>query len=445
MTEQGFLLDCAALRQFAEDALLHARKQGATAAEAYAHEGFGLSVTARLRDVESIEYNRGKDLSISVYLGQRLGHASTSDFSHRAIKETVESALSIARFTKEDDCAGLPEETLLAKEIPDLDLYHPWRLGTKEAIDLAIRCENAALNLDARIKNSEGASVSTHETQFVAANSLGFMGGYPTSRHSISCSVIAEQDKAMQRDYWYESNRDAARIIMPESIGEKAARRAASRLGAKKIQTGVFPVIFEAPVAASLLGHFTRAASGGALYRKASFLLDQLGQTVFPAFFNLHERPHLPGELSSAPFDREGVTTRDRDVVKDGVLEGYFLSVYSGRKLGLPTTANAGGSHNLLLPAGEHDLSGLMLLMGRGLLVTELLGYGVNIVTGDYSRGAAGFWIENGEIAHPVEEITIAGNLSTMLRNIVAIGSDIWISGSKQTGSIMVEGMTIAA
>jgi PmbA protein len=262
--------------------------------------------------------------------------------------------------------------------------------------------------------------------------------------HSVSCSVIAKQGKAMQRDYWHESNRNAARLAMPESIGETAARRAAARLGTKKIRAGIFPVIFEAPLAASLLGHFVRAASGGALYRKASFLLDQLGHEVFPAFFNLYERPHLPGEISSAPFDLEGVTTHDRDVVRGGILEGYFLSVYSGRKLGLPSTANAGGSHNLLLSPGEQDLSGLIRLMRQGLLVTELLGYGVNIVTGDYSRGAAGFWVENGEIAHPVEEVTIAGNLPSMFRNIVAVGSDIWISGSKQTGSILVEGMTIA-
>lgn len=433
------------MQELAKDALDHARRQGATAAEVNVYEGFGLSVTARQRAVESIEYNRGKDLSVSVYLGQRLGQASTSDFSRRAVRETVESALAIARFTAEDDCAGLPEEALLAKEIPDLDLYHPWRLSTEEAIALAIRCENAALCHDARISNSEGASVSTQEAQFVAANSLGFMGGYPGSRHSISCSVIAEQDEAMQRDYWYEGNRDAGKLVLPESIGETAAKRAVARLGTKKIRTGVFPVLFEAPIAASLLGHFTQATSGGALYRKASFLLDRLGERIFPAFFNLRERPRLPGGLSSAPFDREGVTTHDRDVVRDGVLEGYFLDVYSGRKLGLPTTASAGGCHNLLLDPGEQDLSGLMRLMGQGLLVTELLGYGVNNVTGDYSRGAAGFWIENGEVAYPVEEITIAGNLSAMFRNIAAIGNDVRVSGSKETGSILVEGMTIAA
>jgi len=445
MTEQGFLLDYATLQQLAEDVLYHARKQGATAAEVNVHEGFGLSVTARQRDVESIEYNRGKDLGVSVYLGQRIGHASTSDFSRRALEETVASALAIARFTAEDDCAGLPEEALLAKKIPDLDLYHPWRVTTEEAIDLAIRCENSALSLDARISNSEGASVSTHEAQFVTANSLGFMGGYPASRHSLSCSVIAEQDDAMQRDYWYESKRNATTLLTPESIGEMAARRTLARLGAKKINTGVFPVIFEAPIAASLLGHFIQAVSGGALFRKASFLLDHLGKSVFPPFFNLAERPHLPSGLASAPFDREGVATSARSVVRDGVLEGYFLSVYSGRKLGMPTTANAGGCHNLQLSPGEHDLPGLLRLMGRGLLVTELLGYGVNTVTGDYSRGAAGFWVENGEIAHPVEEITIAGNQATMFRNIAAIGNDLWISGAKETGSILVEGMTVAA
>ncbi|MDR1848503.1 MAG: metalloprotease PmbA [Zoogloeaceae bacterium] len=444
MTEQGFLLTDATLSQLAEDALLHARKQGATAAEVNVYEGFGLTVTARQRAVESIEYNRGKDLGISVYLGQRSGQASTSDFSRRAVEETVESALAIARFTAEDDCAGLPEEALLAREILSLDLYHPWRLSSEEAIALAIRSESAALDWDTRISNSEGASVSTQEAQFVAANSSGFMGGYPASRNSVSCSVIAGTGAAMQRDYWYESNRDAGRLIAPEAIGEIAAKRAVARLGAKKIQTGVFPVLFEATVAASLLGHFTQAVSGGALYRKASFLLDQMGKAIFPAFFNLRELPHLPGGLASAPFDREGVATHEREVVRDGVLQGYFLDVYSGRKLGLPTTANAGGCHNLLLLPGEQDLAGLMREMGRGLLVTELLGFGVNGVTGDYSRGAAGFWVEEGTIAHPVEEITIAGNLRTMFQAIVGIGNDVRISGSKQTGSILIEGMTVA-
>lgn len=445
MAEKQFSNEFATLQQLASDALAHARLKGATACEVDVSEGFGQSVSVRCGEVETIEYNRDKGMGVSVYVGQRRGYASTSDFSPRALRETVEAALNIARFTAEDDCAGLPDPELLATEPMDLDLYHPWELPVEAAIELAGRCEAAAFETDERINNSEGASVSTQQAQFVAANSLGFMGGYPTSRHYIACSVIAGEQEAMQRDDWYTTHRNAAALEAPEAVGQQAARRAVARLNPKKISTGSFPVIFEAPLAAGLLGNFVQAVSGGALYRKSSFLLDHLGRQVFPEFVQLQELPHLPGALASSPFDNDGVRTRERQVVRDGVLQGYFLSVYSGRKLGLPSTGNAGGSHNLILTPGEHDLDGLLAQMGRGLLVTELLGHGVNYVTGDYSRGAAGFWVEDGRIAHPVEEITIAGNLKDMFRNIRAVGRDVQVRGSKRTGSILLDALTVAA
>lgn len=445
MAEKQFSNEFATLQQLASDALAHARLKGASACEVDVSEGFGQSVSVRCGEVETIEYNRDKGMGVSVYVGQRRGYASTSDFSPRALRETVEAALNIARFTAEDDCAGLPEPELLATEPMDLDLYHPWELPVEAAIELAGRCEAAAFETDERINNSEGASVSTQQAQFVAANSLGFMGGYPTSRHYIACSVIAGEQEAMQRDDWYTTHRNAAALEAPEAVGQQAARRAVARLNPKKISTGSFPVIFEAPLAAGLLGNFVQAVSGGALYRKSSFLLDHLGRQVFPEFVQLQELPHLPGALASSPFDNDGVRTRERQVVRDGVLQGYFLSVYSGRKLGLPSTGNAGGSHNLILTPGEHDLDGLLAQMGRGLLVTELLGHGVNYVTGDYSRGAAGFWVEDGRIAHPVEEITIAGNLKDMFRNIRAVGRDVQVRGSKRTGSILLDALTVAA
>ena len=445
MAEKQFSNEFATLQQLASDALAHARLKGATACEVDVSEGFGQSVSVRCGEVETIEYNRDKGMGVSVYVGQRRGYASTSDFSPRALRETVEAALNIARFTAEDDCAGLPDPELLATEPMDLDLYHPWGLPVEAAIELAGRCEAAAFETDERINNSEGASVSTQQAQFVAANSLGFMGGYPTSRHYIACSVIAGEQEAMQRDDWYTTHRNAIALEAPEAVGQQAARRAVARLNPKKISTGSFPVIFEAPLAAGLLGNFVQAVSGGALYRKSSFLLDHLGRQVFPEFVQLQELPHLPGALASSPFDNDGVRTRERQVVRDGVLQGYFLSVYSGRKLGLPSTGNAGGSHNLILTPGEHDLDGLLAQMGRGLLVTELLGHGVNYVTGDYSRGAAGFWVEDGRIAHPVEEITIAGNLKDMFRNIRAVGRDVQVRGSKRTGSILLDALTVAA
>ncbi len=431
------------LQQLARDVLDHAREKGASACEVDVSEGFGQSVTVRCGEVETIEYNRDKGIGITIYTGQRKGYASTSDFSPKALRDTVEAALNIARFTAEDDCAGLPEAELLARDLPELDLYHPWELPVEAAIDTARRCEQAAFDTSREVSNSEGASVSIQEAQFVAANSLGFMGGYPTSRHYISCSVIAGDQDAMQRDDWYTTRRNAAELEAAESVGAMAARRAVARLDARRIKTGEVPVLFEAPIAATLIGNFTHAVSGGALYRKTSFLVDHLGKQIFPEFVRISERPHLRGALASSSFDNECVATRDRELVEAGILQGYFLNVYSARKLGMRTTGNAGGSHNLIVHPGEHDFDGLLKQMGRGLLVTELLGQGVNYVTGDYSRGAAGFWVENGEIAYPVEEITIAGNLKDMLRGIVAIGRDVLIRGSKQTGSILIDRMTV--
>jgi len=440
----AFSYPFAALQQLAEDVLKHANAKGATACEVDVSEGFGQSVTVRCDEVETIEFNRDKGIGITIYSGQRKGYASTSDFSAQALRETVEAALDIARFTAEDDCAGLADAALMARDCPDLDLYHPWDLTVEDAIETARLCEQAAFDASPLVSNSEGASISTQQAHFVSANSLGFMGGYPTSRHYISCSVIAGEQDAMQRDDWYTTHRDARRLDAPGQVGRIAAERAVARLGGRKVKTGEFPVIFEAPLAGGLLGSLVHAASGGALYRKSSFLLDQLGKRIMPEFIQIVERPHIPCGLGSASFDSDGVATRDRDVVTDGVLQGYFLSTYTARKLGMQTTANAGGSHNLIIQPGELDLAGLIARMGRGLLVTELLGQGINYVTGDYSRGAAGYWIENGKIAYPVEEITIAGNLKTMLAGIVAVGNDVQVRGTKQTGSILIDRMTVA-
>ncbi len=434
----------ATLQQLARDVLADAKAKGATACEVDVSEGFGQSVTVRCGEVETIEYNRDKGIGVTIYAGQRKGYASTSDFSPQALKDTVEAALNIARFTAEDDCAGLAELGELARDCPDLALHHPWDLPVETAIDIANRCEQAAFDANSRISNSEGATVSTQEAQFVAANSLGFLGGYPTSRHYIACSVIAGEQDEMQRDDWYTTRRLAGELDSAERVGATAAERAVARLGGRKVKTAEVPVLFEAPLAAGLLGSFVHAASGGSLYRKASFLVDHLGQRLFPEFVNIGERPFIARGLGSAPFDNDGVATRDREVVRNGVLEGYFLGVYTARKLGLKSTANAGGSHNLIIEPGERDFAGLLKLMGRGLVVTELLGHGINYVTGDYSRGAAGFWVENGEIAYPVEEITIAGNLKAMFAGIVAVGNDVLARGSKQTGSILIDRMTVA-
>jgi PmbA protein len=432
------------LRELAARVLDLARQGGASAAETEVSEGGGLSVGVRHGEVETIEHNRDKGVGVTVYLGQRRGHASTSDFSADALARTVDKALSIARFTAEDACAGLADADLLAVSPPELDLYHPWGVGVEEAKELARACEAAALETDARITNSEGASLSSQASHFVYANSLGFCAGYPSSRQSLSCAVIAEEGDSMQRDYWYTTARAASDLDDPLAVGRRAGERAARRLNGRRLSTRQCPVLFEAPVATGLIASFVSAVSGGHLYRKSSFLLDSLGTRLFPEFFQLLERPFLPRGLSSSPFDSEGVATRDRDVVRDGVLQGYFLGSYSARKLGLRSTGNAGGNHNLIVPPTGEDFAGLLKKMDTGLLVTELLGHGLNMVTGDYSRGAAGFWVENGEIVHPVEEVTVAGNLRDMFLGIVALGTDVETRGSRRVGSILVDRMTVA-
>jgi PmbA protein len=437
------------LRNIAQDMLDYAKQRGASAASAEVSVGFGQGVTVRQGEVETIEYNRDKGLGITVYLGQQRGNASTSDFSPQAVRDTVDAALSIARYTAKDDCSGLPDADMLARDCPDMDLYHPWDLPVDAAIELAQQCEQAALDTDARISNSEGATVNLHEAQFITANSLGFMGGFPTSRHSLSCAVIAGPDDAMERDYWYAVARDAKDLPSARQVGRIAAERTVRRLNARQLETMQAPVLFEAPIASGLLGSFVNAVSGGSLYRKSSFLLDQLDQTIFAPHINIADVPDIRKGLASSPFDDEGVQTQRRVIVENGVLRGYFLGSYSARKLGLRSTGNAGGNHNLVLKSsggqsGELDFAGMLKTMSRGLLVTELLGQGVNAVTGDYSRGAAGFWVEHGEIQYPVQEITIAGNLKDMFRNIVAVGNDVLVQGSRQCGSILVEGMTIA-
>lgn len=446
-TKPAFAHAAGQLQQMAADVLKHAQAQGASAAEVEVSEGSGQTVSVRCGEVETIEYNRDKSIEVSVYLGQRRGHASTSDFSPDALRATVEAALSIARFTAEDPFAGLADAALLAtpEDIQrDLDLFHPWNVSVERAIEIARSCEDAAFAVDTRIANSEGASVSTQQSHFVYANSRGFIGGYAGSRHWLSCAAIAEEGEQMQRDDWYTIARNAAQLDDAALVGRIAGARALRRLGARKIATTQTPVIFEAPIASSLIGHFVSAVSGGSLYRKSSFLLDSLDQEVFASLVHISEDPFIPRGLASGTFDEEGVAVHQRDVVNAGICCGYFLGSYSARKLGMQTTGNAGGSHNLLVTPTAGDLPALMKQMNRGLLVTELLGQGVNPVTGDYSRGAAGFWIENGEIAYPVEEITIAGNLKQMFKDIAAIGNDVLVRGARQCGSILISNMTVA-
>jgi PmbA protein len=421
-----------------------AARQGASAAEAGLSMDQGLSVGVRLGEVETIEHHRSQGLGVTVYFGQRKGSASTTDLRTEALRETVAAACRIAQYAAEDEFAGLPDAELLAKEFPDLDLYHPWALDVEPAIALALECENAARGFHPAITNSEGASLNTYQGLRVLGNSLGFLHGYPSSRHSLSCSVIGQSGDSMQRDDWWTVARDAGDLESAVQVGRKAAERTVRRLGARTLSTRQCPVLFAADVAGGLLGHFIGAIRGGNLYRKSSFLLDCLGKPVFPAFIHLHEQPHLRKALGSAPYDSEGVATRPRDLVKDGILQSYVLSTYSARKLGLQTTGNAGGVHNLILDPGELDLAALLKKMGKGLWVTELMGQGVNLVTGDYSRGASGFWVENGEIQDPVEEITIAGNLRDMYLKILAVGNDVDLRGNTRTGSILVEEMTVA-
>jgi PmbA protein len=435
------------LTDLAQDALRHARSLGASDASCEASESTGLSVTVRKKKVETIERTRDKGIAITVYIGRRRGHASTSDFSRAAIHEAVEAAYNIARFTAEDDAAGLPEADTLQRKPLDLDLFHPWLLDTDEAIRIAQRCEGAAFAVSPQIVNSEGANVYTSSGHFVLANTRDFVGGYPYSRHSISVSPIARGAAGMQRDDWYSSSRVHADLASPQAVGAYAARRALSRLSARKIRTRQCPVLFEAPLACGLLGNFVQAASGGSLYRKASFLVDALGKKIFADHVSLHEDPYIPQGPGSSPFDEEGVRGIQRDIVEKGQLNGYFLSTYSARKLGMKSTGNAGGAYNLELRSAatddEDDFEVMLRRLGTGLLVTDLIGQGVNYVTGDYSRGASGFWVEKGEICYPVEEITVAGNLRDMFRNIAGVGTDQVVRGSKIAGSVLIDGMTV--
>jgi PmbA protein len=446
--ERRFTYSSDDLREYAESLLARARKVGASACECEVSEGYGISVTVRKGAIDTIEHHRDKGITVTVYAGDRpnarRGHASTSDFSPAAIEQTVDAAFSIARRTAVDDCAGPPEPELLARETPDLDLFHPWDLEAEEAIGIARRTERAAFALSPKIHNSEGATISSQQSQFVLANSLGFMHGFPTSRHTLGLSVIAEDRGKMQRDDWYSAARVPGSVADPAALGRYAGERALARLNARKLPTCKAPVLFEAPVAASLIGTFVSAASGGALYRKASFLAGSLGKEVFSPQVTIEERPRERQGLASSPYDEEGVATSERPIVRDGVLEGYFLGSYSARKLGMRSTGSAGGNHNLVVRTEPVDLRGMLKRLKRGLLVTEILGHGVNLVTGDYSHGAAGYWVEGGEIAFPVEEITIAGNLRDMFRGIVGVGSDVVVRGSRKTGSILIESMTIA-
>ncbi len=454
--EQGFQYARTQFEEWVDLALSHARSLGVADAGAEISEGAGLSVSVRKGALENVERNRDKSLGVTVYLGQRRGNASTSDFSAAAIRQTVQAAYDIARFTAEDPVAGLPDAQDVATDVPELDLFHPWALTADEALRLSLECEAAAFATSRKITNSEGAGVSAQQSHFFTAHMRGgernrpgiFSGGYASSRHSLSVAPIAGKGDGMQRDAWYSSMRAADELASPQAVGRYAAERALSRLGSRKIATTECPVLFESPLAAGLLGAYVQATSGGALYRKTTFLNDSLGQRVLASHIDVLEDPHTRRGKGSAPFDDEGVRTTARRVVDAGVTQGYFLSTYSARKLGMRTTGNAGGSHNLVLTSrltkpGD-DLDAMLRKLGRGLFVTELMGQGVNYVTGDYSRGAAGFWVENGRIAYPVEEITIAGNMKDMFRQIVAVGADAYTFGSKTVGSILIERMPVA-
>ncbi|MCL1962127.1 MAG: metalloprotease PmbA [Desulfovibrionaceae bacterium] len=448
----GFSYSRAFFEDLVDAALAHAKKLGATDAAAEASEGSGLSVSVRQGALETVERNRDKSLGVTVYVGQRRGNASTSDFSRPAIERTVQAAHDIARFTAEDPASGLPDDADIATDQPDLQLLHPWPVTSEQAAGMALACERAAFAVDRRITNSEGASVSAQQSHFFSAHTHGFRGGYASSRHSLSVAPIASLPGKgggdMQRDYWYSSMRDARQLASPEAVGRYAAERALSRLQSRKIATRECPVLFESPLAAGLLGAFVQAVSGGALYRKTTFLVDSLGQPVFPGHIDIDEDPFVPGGKGSSPFDEEGVRVQRRKVVDGGRVQGYFLGTYSARKLGMKTTGNAGGSHNLTFTSRRtqpgDDLPAMLRKLGTGLFVTELMGQGVNYVTGDYSRGASGFWVQNGQIAYPVQEITIAGNLRDMFMGIEAVGADAYNYGAKTIGSVLVGRMKVA-
>jgi len=432
------------LQQQVEAILAEAARQGASACEVAVSAGQGLSTTVRQGEVETVEFNRDQGFGITLYLGQSKGSASTSATGEAAIRETVAAALAIARHASEDDCAGLADAALMARDLPELDLYHPWSITPEQAVEQALTCEASAFAADQRISNADGTSLNTHQGCRVYGNSHGFIGGYASTRHSLSCVMIAEGEGQMQRDYWYDVNRQGELLADAADIGHRAAVRAVSRLGARPVPTCEVPVLFAAELAGGLFSHLLAAISGGNLYRHSSFLEGALGQRLFPEWLSLDERPHLPRALGSATFDGDGLATYAKSFVEKGELVSYVLGTYSGRKLGLPSTANSGGVHNLFVTHGDEDQQALIRRMGRGLLVTELMGQGLNLVTGDYSRGAAGFWVENGEIRFPVQEVTIAGNLRDMFRQIVAVGRDLERRGNVCTGSVLIERMTVA-
>ena len=432
------------LKNTAQEAVEHALKLGVEQAEVGVSYDEGFSVTVRLGELESIERQRDRSLAVTVYAKGRKGSASTTECSSVSVKETVQKAVSIANFTSEDNYAGLAEPELMAREQPDLDLYHPWAIGVVEAEALALRAETAACGVDDRIKNSEGASVSTGKGVCVYANTHGFCKGYPTSSHSLGCGVIAEKDNSLERDYWFTASRVPEELESAEAVGEKAARRTVRRLGARQVATRSVPVVFPAELARGLFGHLVAAISGTSQYRKASFLLDAKGEQIFPDFIEIEEDPLIPRAMGSAAFDNEGVATNHRRLVEKGVLNGYVLSSYSARRLGMRTTGNSGGVHNLIVGSNAGSLDSLLKQCPEVFLVGELLGQGVNTVTGDYSRGAAGFWVEDGEIAYPVHEVTIAGNLREIFKGIRAVGTDVDLRGSIRCGSVLIEGLTVA-
>jgi PmbA protein len=433
-----------ALQQQVEEIVAEARRQGATACEVAVSLEQGLSTSVRQREVETVEFNRDQGFGITLYVGHRKGSASTSASGPDAIRETVAAALAIAKHTSEDESSGLADAALMAKEQPDFDLFHPWDITPEQAIERALICEAAAFDADSRIKNADGTTLNVHQGCRVYGNSHGFIGGYASTRHSLSCVMIAEGEGQMQRDYWYDVNRRGDQLMDARLIGQKAAERAASRLGARPVPTCEVPVLFSAELAGGLFGSFLGAVSGGNLYRKSSFLEGAIGQRLFPEWMTIDERPHLVGAMGSSAFDGDGLATYAKPFVENGDLVSYILSTYSGRKLGLPSTANAGGVHNLFVSHGTEDQAALIRRMGRGLLVTELMGSGLNMVTGDYSRGAAGFWVENGEIQFPVQEVTIAGNMRDMFKQIVAVGNDLEMRSNIRTGSVLIEKMMVA-
>ncbi|WP_313451847.1 metalloprotease PmbA [Pseudomonas rhodesiae] len=433
-----------ALQEQVEQILAEAKRQGASACEVAVSLEQGLSTSVRQREVETVEFNRDQGFGITLYVGQRKGSASTSASGAEAIRETVAAALAIAKHTSEDESSGLADKALMAKDVKDFDLFHAWGITPEQAIEQALVCEAAAFDADSRIKNADGTTLNTHQGCRVYGNSHGFIGGYASTRHSLSCVMIAEANGQMQRDYWYDVNRQGELLADPVSIGQKAAQRAASRLGARPVPTCEVPVLFSAELAGGLFGSFLGAISGGNLYRKSSFLEGAIGQTLFPEWLTIDERPHLMRAMGSTSFDGDGLATYAKPFVEKGELVSYVLGTYSGRKLGLPSTANAGGVHNLFVTHGDEDQAALLRRMGRGLLVTELMGHGLNMVTGDYSRGAAGFWVENGEIQFAVQEVTIAGNMRDMFKQIIAVGNDVERRSNIHTGSVLIERMTVA-